>query len=261
MAPAEVARLAAANGVEIWALTDHDDTAGLPEAAAVAREAGIAFINGAEISVEWQGQQIHIVGLDFDPQETSLAAGLAGIRAGRIERARRMAAALARSGIGGAFEGAMRHAQNPSLISRAHFARYLVEAGVCKDVRSVFDSYLVPGKVGYVEHRWATLADCIGWIRAAGGIAVIAHPARYKLSSAALRRFFGEFKDLGGRAIEVVSGSHAPEDVVNFARLAREFGFLASRGSDFHGVTESFTAPGRLAALPDGLPPVWEAFQ
>ncbi len=260
LAPAEVARRAAANGVELLALTDHDDIAGLPAARETAEAMGISFVSGVEVSIEWEGLQIHVVGLNFDAENQALNDGLEAIRSGRIDRARRMSAELEKFGIAGAFDGAMRHAENPNLISRAHFARYLVEARVCKDVRSVFESYLVPGKPGYVDHRWASVADCVSWINGAGGIAVVAHPARYKLSNGAMRRFLGEFKDLGGQAIEVVSGSHSLDDVGVFGRLAREFGFMASRGSDFHGPKESYVDLGMLGYLPDGLTPVWESF-
>lgn len=258
--PAEVARRAAANGVEMLALTDHDDIAGLPAAREAAEACGIAFVSGVEISIEWEGTQIHVVGLNFDPAGEALNAGLAAIRSGRIDRARRMSAELEKVGIGNTFDGAMRYAENPNLISRAHFARYLVEAGVCKDVRSVFESYLVPGRPGYVDHRWAGLAESIDWILDAGGIAVVAHPARYRISSGAMRRFLGEFRDRGGQAIEVVSGSHSLDDVGTFGRLAREFGFMASRGSDFHGPKESYVDLGMLGYLPDGLKPVWSVF-
>jgi 3',5'-nucleoside bisphosphate phosphatase len=258
--PAEVARRAAANGVEMLALTDHDDIAGLPAARAAAESCGMAFVSGVEISIEWEGTQIHVVGLNFDPDNAALNAGLAEIRSGRVDRARRMAAELEKVGIGNAFDGAMRYAENPNLISRAHFARYLVEAGVCKDVRSVFEAYLVPGRPGYVDHRWAGLAESIGWILGADGVAVVAHPARYKISNGAMRRFLAEFRDLGGQAIEVVSGSHSLDDVGTFGRLAREYGFMASRGSDFHGPKESYVDLGMLGYLPDGLKPVWSAF-
>jgi hypothetical protein len=157
----------------------------------------MAFVNGVEISIEWEALQIHILGFAFDSADPVLNDGLATIRSGRIERARRMSAALEKVGIAGAFEGAMRYAANPSLVSRAHFGRYLVESGVCKDLRSVFESYLVPGRPGYVDHRWATLADSLRWILGAGGIAAVAHPGRYKLSRAEMRRFLGDFKDLG----------------------------------------------------------------
>ncbi|MEO8410713.1 MAG: PHP domain-containing protein [Propionivibrio sp.] len=204
--------------------------------------------------------QIHIVGLNFDPDNAALNAGLASIRGGRIDRARRMSDALEEIGIHGCFDGAMRYAENPKLISRAHFARYLVEIGVCKDMRSVFESYIVPGKPGYVAHHWPSLADAVGWVIGAGGVAVVAHPGRYKLSRAELRRFLEEFKQLGGQAIEVVSGSHSAENVATFTRLAQEYGFLASCGSDFHGPDESYIDVGKLAPLPAGLTPVWEAF-
>jgi predicted metal-dependent phosphoesterase TrpH len=256
----EVARRAAANGVDLMALTDHDSLSGLPAARAVADEVGMRFVNGVEVSIEWGGLQVHILGLAFDAESTVLNDGLASIRSGRVDRARRMAAEFEKIGIGGAFDGAMRHAANPSLISRAHFARFLVEAGVCRDVRSVFESYLVPGKPGYVEHRWATLAESIDWITGAGGVAAVAHPGRYKFSRAELRAFLDEFKGLGGQAIEVVSGSHSADNVALFSRLAREYGFLASCGSDFHGPGESYIDLGQLAPLPSDLVPVWDAF-
>jgi len=154
----------------------------------------------------------------------------------------------------------MRFAENPNLISRSHFARYLVESGVCKDVRSVFESYIVPGRPGYVDHRWATLKESVGWILGAGGIASVAHPGRYKLSRPEMRRMLDEFKGYGGQAIEIVSGSHSAENVALFSRLAREYGFLASCGSDYHGPGESYIDLGKLSPLPAGLAPIWEAF-
>lgn len=255
--PVELARRAAGNGVDFWALTDHDDLGGLPDAAAAAREAGINFVNGVEISIEWREVPIHIVGLGFDAAHPVLCDGLQGLRSGRIERARRMSDALAAIGIPGVFEGAMGYAGNPNLISRAHFARYLVEIGIAKDVQGVFLHYLTPGKPGYVDHRWATLDDAVAWIHAAGGVAVVAHPARYRMSNGDLRRFLGEFKDQGGDGIEVVCGSHTAEHVLNFARLARHFDFHASRGSDFHGPEESYVDLGGLPALPEDLKPIW----
>ena len=260
LSAAELVRRAAANGVEMLALTDHDDLSGLVSARSVADEVGMRFVNGVEISIEWGGLQVHLLGLAFAADDAALNAGLQSIRAGRVARAQRMAAALEKIGIGGAFDGAMAHAENPNLISRSHFARYLVEIGVCKDVRSVFESYLVPGRPGYVEHQWATLAEALGWIIGAGGIAAVAHPGRYKLSRPELHAFLDEFKQLGGRAIEVVSGSHSAANVALFGRLAREYGFLASCGSDFHGPGESYIDLGQLAPLPVGLTPVWEAF-
>ena len=257
---AEVVRRAAANGVELLALTDHDDLGGLAAARSTADEIGMRFVNGVEISIEWRGLQVHILGYAFAADDPALNAGLAAIRSGRVERARRMSAELEKVGIAGCFDGAMRHAENPSLISRAHFARYLVEIGVCKDVRSVFESYIVPGKPGYGEHRWATLAESVGWIRGAGGVASVAHPGRYKFSRPEMRTLLEEFKSAGGQAIEIVSGSHSAENTALFGKLAREFGFLASCGSDFHGPKESYVDLGKLEPLPPGLTPIWEAF-
>ena len=257
---ADVARRAFANGVDLLALTDHDNLGGLAAARAVADEVGMGFVNGVEISIEWGGLQVHVLGLGFAADDQALGDGLAQIRSGRVTRAQRMAAELDKVGIHGAFEGAMRHAENPTLISRAHFARYLVESGVCKDVRSVFDSYLIPGRPGYVDHRWATLADSVGWINGAGGIAALAHPGRYKFTKPQMRLLLEEFKSLGGQAIEVISGSHSQENVAVFGRYAREYGFMASCGSDFHGPGESYVDLGKLAPLPPDLKPVWEAF-
>lgn len=258
LAPVEVARRAAANGVDLWALTDHDDLGGLAEARAVAEAAGMRFVNGVEISIEWNGIPIHVVGLGFDASHPALVSGLGELRQGRMERARRMGEALAAINIPGVYEGALAYAANPSLISRAHFARYLVSIGIAKDVQGVFQHYLTPGKPGYVDHRWVGLGDAIAWIEAAGGVAVVAHPARYKaLSNGDMRRFLGDFKDLGGRAIEVVCGSHSPDHVLHYARLARHFAFHASRGSDFHGPEESYVDLGRLPQLPEDLKPVW----
>jgi predicted metal-dependent phosphoesterase TrpH len=257
---AELVRRAAANGVEMLALTDHDDLSGLASARTVADEVGMRFINGVEISIEWGGLQVHLLGFAFAADDETLNAGLQSIRSGRVARAQRMAAALEKIGIVGCFDGAMRHAENPNLISRSHFARYLVEIGVCKDVRSVFESYIVPGRPGYVDHQWVTLAEALGWILGAGGIAAVAHPGRYKLSRPDLHTFLDEFKTLGGQAIEVVSGSHSAANVALFGRLAREYDFLASCGSDFHGPGESYIDLGQLAPLPAGLTPVWEAF-
>lgn len=256
--PAELARRAAANGVDCWALTDHDDLGGLAEGRVAAAEAGMKFVTGVEISIEWRQVPIHIVGLGFDANHPALCAGLEELRVGRVERARRMSDSLAAIGMHGVFEGAMRYAGNPSLISRAHFARYLVEMGIAKDVQSVFQHYLTPGKPGYVDHRWATLEESVSWIRLAGGVAAVAHPGRYRLlSNRDMRAFLDEFKDLGGEALEVVCGSHSPDHVLHFARLVRHYAFHASRGSDFHGPEESYVDLGRLPGLPEDLKPIW----
>lgn len=258
LAPADLVRRARDNGVELLALTDHDELGGLAEARATADEIGLRFVDGVEISISWgDDQTVHILGLGIDPGNAELLAGLHQVRSGRDARAERMAAELDKVGIHGAYEGALRHAGNPALVSRSHFARFIVEQGHVKDVKSVFDHWLAKGKPGYVEHSWATLEDALRWIIGAGGIAVIAHPGRYRLSKAELKEMFSAFKDLGGRGIEVLSGSNKDEEVREFSRIAREFGFLASRGSDFHGPGESWIDLGKIPDLPADLMPVW----
>jgi 3',5'-nucleoside bisphosphate phosphatase len=255
--PAEVVARAAANAVDVLALTDHDEVSGLAEARAEARSRGIRFVDGVEISVSWRGTTVHVVGLQIDPNAPALRSGLESVRQGRAERAEKIGESLAAAGVPGGLAGARRHADNPNLISRAHFARYLVEAGRAPDVRNVFQRYLVKDKPGFVAHEWAPLADAVSWIRASGGVAAVAHPGRYKFAKSEMREFLADFKDCGGAAIEVVTGSHSPEQYSEFARVAREFGLLASRGSDYHGKGESKTDLGALPPLPDDLKPVW----
>lgn len=258
LAPADVVRRAHDNGVELLALTDHDELGGLAEARATADEVGLRFVDGVEISISWgDDQTVHILGLGVDPANAELLAGLHQVRSGRDSRAGRMAAELDKVGIHGAYEGALRHVSNPALVSRSHFARFIVEQGHARDVKSVFDHWLAKGKPGYVEHSWATLEDALRWIVGAGGTAVIAHPGRYRLSAVERRQLFVAFKDLGGRGIEVLSGSQKDEEVREFSSIAREFGFLASRGSDFHGPGESWVDLGKMPDLPPDLTPVW----
>jgi len=258
LTPEALARRAAANGVELWSLTDHDETAGQARAAAAAAAHGMRYLSGTEISVTFAGHTVHILGLGFDPDNTALREGLEATRGGRGARAREMADELARVGIGGAYEGALRYAGNPALIARTHFARYLVESGVCRDTHEVFRRYLAEGKPGFVPHRWARLGDALRWIHDAGGVAVIAHPARYNLSPNEEWALFSEFKAHGGQAVEVVTGSHSAADALRYADTASEFGLAASRGSDFHSPEESHTDLGSLPYLPGHLRPVWE---
>lgn len=261
LTPEELAQRAKANGVQLWALTDHDEIGGQARAAAAAAANGLDYLTGVEISVSFLHQTVHIVGLGFDVDNTQLSDGLQQTRGGRSQRAQDMAADLARIGIQGAFEGALTYAGNPNLISRTHFARYLVETGVCKDTYEVFRKYLTEGKPGFVEHRWASLKDAVRWITQAGGMAVIAHPARYKFSANEELALFTEFNGLGGRGVEVVSGSHSTAECVRYAETALEFGLAASRGSDFHSPAESRTELGALPALPGQLTPVWSLLQ
>lgn len=264
LTPTELVQRAAGRGVKAMALTDHDDVDGLDEARAVATGLGIAFVNGVEVSVSWRSHTLHIVGLGIDPDYPPLVEGLRTVRSGRGLRAQKMSDELAKAGVGGVLSGAYKFANNPNMIGRTHFARYLVESGHCKDVKSVFNRYLAKGKPGYVPHEWATLADAISWITGAGGIAVIAHPGRYmvgkhSMGKKTMQELLAEFVALGGRGVEVVTGSHTQEQYAEFARYAEQFQLLASCGSDFHGPDESYRDLGRLPDLPLICKPVWEA--
>lgn len=257
LAPAALVERAVQRGVDVLALTDHDEVKGLAAAREAATQWGLRLIDGVEISVLWETVTLHIVGLAIDTAHAPLVEGLAGIRTGREQRAVRMAQSLDAAGIAGSLEGARRYAKNPELVSRSHFARYLVETGHARDTNAVFRNYLTPGKPGYVPHQWAALADALGWINGSGGIAVLAHPGRYDLGTVQCERLLGEFVDLGGAAVEVVTGSHAPSEFVTWARHARQYGLLASAGSDFHGPGEGYRDIGNVPALPAGCEPVW----
>lgn len=257
LSPRELVRRAAARHVDVFSLTDHDEISGLAEAATAAREVGITFVPGTELSVSWRDLTLHVVGLRVDPDDAVLHAGLKAIREGRQTRARRMAEHLAQAGIPGAFDGAMRYVTSESLISRTHFARFLVEAGYVSEVREVFKRYLTPGKPGYVGHEWANLTQAIGWIHGAGGQAVLAHPGRYPMTSPQMRELLAEFKAAGGDGIEVLTSSHTPDQYLEYAALARRFGLAASVGSDYHGPGESWMDLGDLPRLPAGLVPIW----
>jgi len=255
--PTEVARRAARGGVHVWALTDHDELGGLDEAREAAAAEGMRFVAGVEISVTWRGGTIHVVGLRIDAGNAELVAGLSQVRSGRLMRAHAIADELAKVGIADSLEGALAQTDNPSMVGRTHFARFLVEQGYVASSREVFRRYLVPGKPGYVPHQWAAMADAVRWIRAAGGQAVLAHPGRYGYSAGALESLLSEFRDAGGEAIEVVTGSHSRDQTRQYAEIARQYDFAASRGSDFHGPDEGAEF-GTLPPLDPGLRPVWQ---
>jgi 3',5'-nucleoside bisphosphate phosphatase len=259
--PEVLAERAAKNGVELWALTDHDEIGGQQRAAAAALSQGMAYLTGTEISVTFAHETVHIVGLGFDAQDPAMNAGLQATRGGRGGRAQEIAQGLAQVGIENAYEGALKYVGNPDLISRTHFARFLVETGVCSNTHEVFRHYLTEGKPGYVPHRWASLRDAVQWITSAGGMAVIAHPGRYRFTANEEYALFSEFKAHGGRAVEVVTGSHTAQEYLKYADMAKEFDLAASRGSDFHSPTESHTDLGSLPYLPGQLTPVWELLQ
>jgi predicted metal-dependent phosphoesterase TrpH len=258
LTPEILAKRAKTNGVELWALTDHDEIGGQHRAAAAAKAQGLKYLTGTEISVTFAGETVHIVGLGFDPDDADMLQGLKATRGGREQRAMEMSDGLAKVGIKGAYAGALKFVGNPELISRTHFARFLVESGVCSETNEVFRKYLTEGKPGYVPHRWAALKDAVRWITDAKGLAIIAHPARYKFTPNEEYALFTEFKAHGGRGVEVVTGSHTAAEYVKYADTAKEFGLAASRGSDFHSPEESRTDLGALPFLPGELTPVWE---
>ncbi len=257
LTPAAVAARAKENGVDMWALTDHDEVDGIAQAREAAGDLGLKYVTGVEISITWCGETVHIVGLKIDETNEMLVKGLKATRGGRERRAHEMAEQLSLVGIPNAFEGALTYVGNPDLISRTHFARYIVEIGACRDMQEVFRRYLTEGKPGFVPHRWATLAEAVNWIRGAGGIAVVAHPGRYNFSDMALGAFLSEFKQYGGAGIEVVTGSHTPDQYDQYAKVANQYGLLASRGSDFHAPIESKVDLGTLPPLPPSVTPVW----
>lgn len=256
-APAWLAQRAHSRGVDLWALTDHDEVGGVAEAAATARTLGLPFLPGVEISVTWEEKTIHIVGLGIDENHTGLLQGLQQTRAGRVQRGQAMAAQLEARGIQGVWEGALKYVGNPELVARPHLARYLVETGVCRSVGEVFLHYLKEGKPGFVPHQWASLPDALQWIHAAGGMAVVAHPARYAFSPNQERAFFDEFAALGGQAVEVVTAAHTSAEAAHFGSLALQRNLYASCGSDFHDPNENRIDLGALSPLPEGLTPVW----
>jgi predicted metal-dependent phosphoesterase TrpH len=260
LTPEALAERAKANGVHLWALTDHDELGGQARARDAAKALNIDYVSGVEISVTWAGQTIHIVGLGIDANHIGIIEGLRRTRGGRGERAKLMAEQLLKVGIPGAYEGALHFAGNPELISRTHFARYLVEQGVCRDTEEVFKKFLVENRPGFVPHQWATLDDAVAWIKAAGGVAVIAHPGRYNLSTLQMSELYEHFKEIGGLGIEVITGSHSPDQYATYGKIAQQYGFLASRGSDFHDPGESHIDLGTLPHLPDHLTPVWSVF-
>jgi len=257
LAPAQLILRASQKGVDVLALTDHDETAGLAQAAQAARDVGLGFVPGIELSVSWRHQTVHIVGLHIRPDTAELQTGIASLREFRNWRGEEIGLRLEKRGIHGAYDGARRFA-NGNILSRTHFARFLVAEGHAADTSKVFKHFLVRGKPGYVPGQWASLEDVLSWIHASGGMAVIAHPARYRFSATRLRQLLGEFAELGGAALEVVSGSYSRDDTTYMAQLAGQFDLAASAGSDFHGPENPHIELGRLPLLPKKCLPVWQ---
>jgi len=256
LSPIELVAHASECGTDVLAVTDHDITDGISEAIVAANDAQITFVPGIEISVTWLHQTIHVVGLHIDPDNVELQSGIKKLQDYRNERAEKISLKLEKAGIPGALEAAKRLAKG-KIISRTHFAHFLVEQGLAPSMKQVFKKYLVRNKPGYVSDEWADLEDAVAWIRAAGGLAVIAHPARYQLSANKMRQMLGAFRDCGGVAIEVVSGSHGASDIQRFTHVAEYFGLYASRGSDYHGKETAYADPRRLPALPEDCRPIW----
>jgi 3',5'-nucleoside bisphosphate phosphatase len=250
LTPTELVNYAKECHVKVMALTDHDDIAGLDEARLAAKDSGIVFINGVEISVTWNKRTLHIVGLNFDKENDNLVNGLKEIRVGRDLRAKKMAHSLGMAGIMNAYEGARSYAKN-STIGRIHFAQFIVEKGYAKDIKSVFKKYLTPGKPGFFDHQWVTLEEAVTWITMAGGDAVIAHPGRYDMGNKLYPKLFSEFRDFGGSGVEVISGSQDPSQTNYFCKLANDYNLLGSCGSDFHGHGISHRAMGSVNIIPE----------
>jgi predicted metal-dependent phosphoesterase TrpH len=256
--PATLLERARMAGVDVLALTDHDTLAGLSEAEAAARAAGLSLIPGVEISVSWRHMTIHVLGLNVSPAHQPLLDGLASLQDYRVWRAEEIARKLEKNGIAGALQGAQQHCKG-SILSRTHFAHFLVEAGRAASIRDVFKHYLVRGKPGFVGGQWASMEDALRWIIEAGGLPVIAHPARYGLTRSKLNRLVSEFQEAGGVGIEVVSGSHSRDETLHMAAVARTHKLFASCGSDYHGPEKPWVELGRLRVLPDGCTPIWQA--
>lgn len=257
LTPAELIQRAAAQGVNWLALTDHDTTAGLKEARQSARAVQINLIAGVEISTTWNNKCLHIIGLNIDPDYLPLQSGLKSLQATRGERARKIGLKLEKKRIPGAYEAVRQRAGN-SMITRTHFAEFLQVNHHVPTLQSAFDHYLGQGKPAYVATQWADLDQAVNWITGAGGVAVLAHPLRYKLSGSWMKRLLTTFKDMGGQGVEVVSGRNNPDEIQIAARYARRFGLFGSVGSDFHTPDNHWVELGRLAALPPDIQPVWE---
>ena len=259
LTPAALVERASANRVEVLALTDHDETGGLAEAAGAACEAGIAFVPGVEVSVTWAGLTLHVVGLGIDATNAALVEGLAGIRLSRGLRAVQIAEQLAAAGIPDSLAGASRLAGDAAAIGRTHFARFLVEQGCAADTQSAFKKYLGRAGCAYVTHRWASLGHAVAWIHGAGGRAVLAHPDRYGLTPVQMHALFDEFKELGGNALELSGGSHA--NPVALLRSAKHFGFSLSAGSDFHAAVKGAADVGEIPPIPDCASTLWQDWE
>jgi len=251
---------AAGRGVTHLALTDHDTLDGFAEAQATAEEVGIRLIAGIELSCQWKSNTIHIVGLDFDPFDEKLLQRIATQNTNRWQRAREIATKLEKIASANLLDMAVEFAGG-TVPGRPHFAQALIKAGVVTDHGEAFKKYLGTGKKGDVKAFWPELADIPAWIKEAGGVAVLAHPRKYRMSATKLREMIDDFQAAGGQAMEVAVSGQSSGDTGFLAEMARRKGLLASVGSDFHGPGAPWCELGTAPALPAGLSPVWQAFQ
>jgi predicted metal-dependent phosphoesterase TrpH len=257
LSPTALVQRAQQNGVTALALTDHDTTAGLAEAQACATAIGLHFIPGIELSTNWENKCFHIVGLGIDPNYPPLAEATHNLQTTRLERAEQIALKLEKKQIFGAFE-AVKEAAGEGMITRTHFADFLLSQFHVSTQQEAFDRYLAKGKPAYVSTSWADLSQAVSWITEAGGVAVLAHPLRYKLTANWIRRLLTEFKKVGGQGIEVITSRMNPDEIRVATDYALRFDLVGSVGSDFHNATNPYVELGRLAPLPDKVKPVWD---
>lgn len=257
LSPTDLIKRAADHGVTALALTDHDTTEGLLEAQNSANNLGLTLINGIEISAQWEKLGIHIVGLNISPQHEALQKIITELHIMRTERAEKISQKLAKKGILNALESVQKVATN-EMITRVHFANFLVSQAHVATVSEAFDRYLGDGKVAYVSTIWTPLETAVQAIKAAGGVAVLAHPLRYKLTATRMKNLLSVFKNAGGQGMEVVTGRYNPDEMRVLANFATQFELAGSMGSDFHSPENQWLELGRLAPLPEKVKPVWK---
>lgn len=260
LTPSELIFRAARQGVTALALTDHDTGAGLTEARQAAIAAGIQLIPGIELSATWKNKTLHIVGLNIDPSNQALSAGIKELQILRRQRAEKIALKLEKKNIPGAWE-AVRESTGNGMITRSHFAQFLLTQRYVSNLQEAFDRYLGHGKPAFVATSWTELEKALAWITASGGIAVLAHPLRYKLSASWMRRLLAAFKEMGGQGMEVVCGHNNAQEIHISANYAQSFDLYGSTGSDFHSPSNPWVELGRLSPLPENIKPVWELLE
>lgn len=259
LSPTELVNRAKLQGVTALALTDHDTTQGLEEAKQAAQLANIRLINGIEISTTWENHCLHIVGLNIDPEYAALKTGIEYLQNIRSERSKKIALKLEKKRIFGAYE-AVTQAAGKGMVTRSHFADFLLKQNHVSTQQEAFDRYLGQGKSAYVSTTWASLSDALAWITAAGGVAVLAHPMRYKLSANWMNRLLTAYKANGGQAIEIITGRSSSEEITLTSQYIKRYALYGSVGSDFHSPDNQWIELGRLKPMPALVKPVWELF-